>query len=207
MSEKTSVPVEVSAEVAVIEKDISKMTASLPTEITNEEQQAEASDFLAQLKARYKEVESQRVEFTKPLLDTKKKIDDEFKRTLTPLKTAIGAVTRVMADFHKKQLEVARKEEERLQKLAEKRQARAEAQGKTPEYRPAPTVEQPEKTLRNDEGKAQTTFSKIWKFEVVDETKVPREFLRVDESAIRRAVAGGAREIEGVRIYEDVSVR
>ena len=43
---------------------------------------------------------------------------------------------------------------------------------------------------------------KVWTFEVLDETKLPREYTQPDEAAIRKAVAAGVRQIEGVRIYE-----
>ena len=51
-----------------------------------------------------------------------------------------------------------------------------------------------------------SSVRKVWKFEIVDETVVPVEYLTVDERKIRAAVTLGAREIPGVRIYEDVSV-
>ena len=41
---------------------------------------------------------------------------------------------------------------------------------------------------------------------VVDPMTVPREYLVVDEKAIRAAVRAGVREIAGVRIYEDVEM-
>lgn len=47
---------------------------------------------------------------------------------------------------------------------------------------------------------------KRWVFEVQDASLVPREFLVVNETAIRKAVADGARSIPGVRIYQDESI-
>lgn len=46
----------------------------------------------------------------------------------------------------------------------------------------------------------------VWDFEVVSHLEVPREFLIVDESAIRRAVAKGVREIPGVRIFQRAQI-
>jgi colicin import membrane protein len=48
---------------------------------------------------------------------------------------------------------------------------------------------------------------KVAKFEVTDAAKLPREYLCADEKAIRAAVNAGAREISGVRIWEDMDVR
>ena len=43
---------------------------------------------------------------------------------------------------------------------------------------------------------------KVWDFDVLDPAAVPREFLKVDEVAIRAAVRAGTREIPGVRIEQ-----
>ncbi len=48
--------------------------------------------------------------------------------------------------------------------------------------------------------------TKRWVFEVTDPNAVPREYLEVNETAIRKAVQGGIREIPGVRIYQDTSL-
>lgn len=47
---------------------------------------------------------------------------------------------------------------------------------------------------------------KVWKFAIEEAGLVPREFLVVDEQAVRRAVAAGVREIPGVRIFEETSI-
>lgn len=47
------------------------------------------------------------------------------------------------------------------------------------------------------------SYRDVWRFEVVDPTKVPRQFLQVNESAIRSVVNGlkGNAQIPGVRVY------
>lgn len=42
-----------------------------------------------------------------------------------------------------------------------------------------------------------------WSFEITDPNQVPNGYWIIDEAAIKAAVAGGAREIPGVRIYEE----
>jgi hypothetical protein len=56
---------------------------------------------------------------------------------------------------------------------------------------------------------AGVSTSVVWRFEVVDPAAVPREFLVVDEVAVRAAIRGGRRDIPGLRIYDDtrISVR
>ena len=45
-----------------------------------------------------------------------------------------------------------------------------------------------------------------WKGTVIDEAKVPREYLTVDQTKINAAIKLGIREIPGVRIFQDVSL-
>lgn len=105
--------------------------------------------------------------------------------------------------------EAARREQEALAKAeaarsaAERRAALAEAesagqalmQARSEEVAPAPGK------IRSNQGTTASRF--VWRFKVVDPAAVPREFLAVNEQAIRAAVAAGAREIPGVLIYED----
>ena len=49
-------------------------------------------------------------------------------------------------------------------------------------------------------------LTKRWIFEVTDITQVPREFLQVDETKIRAAIANGTRALAGVRIYQEESI-
>lgn len=51
-----------------------------------------------------------------------------------------------------------------------------------------------------------TGLRSSWKFEVVNEALVPREYLMVDEKKIRQAVNAGERNISGVKIEEEFTV-
>lgn len=48
--------------------------------------------------------------------------------------------------------------------------------------------------------------TKRWVFEVKDTAQVPREYLIVNETAIRKAIANGVREIPGVEIKQEESI-
>lgn len=50
------------------------------------------------------------------------------------------------------------------------------------------------------------TVRRVWTFTIDAPLQVPREYLSVDETALRRAVAGGARVIPGVRIFEQEQI-
>ena len=49
-----------------------------------------------------------------------------------------------------------------------------------------------------------TSDRKSWAFEVVDLTKVPTEYLELNERKVRAAIFEGERQIPGLRVYERV---
>lgn len=55
--------------------------------------------------------------------------------------------------------------------------------------------------IRTDSGSI--SLATHWTFEVVDASQVPREFLTVDEKAIRAAVLAGTRVIPGVNVFSE----
>lgn len=97
--------------------------------------------------------------------------------------------------------------------LAAKRKADAEAEEKArreaaafDEPPPAPVVVAPVKDVARvvSFSGAKASASIKWTHRVTDPNKVPRQYLMVNEAALKAAVAGGARSIEGVEIFEDV---
>lgn len=47
---------------------------------------------------------------------------------------------------------------------------------------------------------------KRWTFQITNNNSIPREYLIVDETAIRKAIAAGVREIPGVNIFQTTSL-
>lgn len=184
---------------------------------------AKMNDLLAILAREEKDIEAMRMGLTKPLKTKAKNIEDAFR----PLSTAIDALKAVgkrkQLDWHRAEqarVERERAEAERIRKEAERAAFEAQAaaiaqsaQTGKPVELPAPVavvvpvVAEASRGVKTDYGT--TTVRKTWKFEVTDPALVPRQFLSVDDQAIRRAIAEGARTIEGVRIYqeEQLSVR
>jgi len=67
-------------------------------------------------------------------------------------------------------------------------------------------IEPVKKTARTVSG-AKATFKQTWTFEVLEPyaenfAKIPRDYLCVDERAVKNAIAAGVREIAGMRIYQ-----
>ncbi len=93
-------------------------------------------------------------------------------------------------------------EEERLEAIR-----KAEEEAKKNEVQApvvvAPVVQEAPRVTRTESGSA--SQRKVWTFEVVDASAIPREYLMVDEKKVRDSVRMGTRSISGIRIYEDVT--
>lgn len=99
------------------------------------------------------------------------------------------------ATAKKKAEEAAKKAEEAAQKAEAEKEAIA---NKVVE------VEESPKNVRTEGGLMST--KKVWKFEVTDEAKVPKEFWVIDQKKINEAVKNGERELPGVRIFQDTQI-
>lgn len=168
------------------------------------------------------ELESARTALTKPRNDTLGRINAAFKEpaatlaaTMTALKQALSAWDAEQERIRQAALaaarEAARKEEERLQKLADKALAAGkeekaqELQHRAMDVQPAPVA-----PVRSKSGSG-LSDRKVWKFEILDRTLVPANYRTIDEKLIAAEVRSRKSEtnIPGVRVWseKDYSVR
>lgn len=127
-------------------------------------------------------------------------IDDFFKKLAKPLEDAANKFVAAINAWQRKKLE---EERERQRKEAE--QAKAAATPFDEESTPAPPpVQAAARVVSTATGKVTASANRFWTYRVTDPDKVPRRFLMVNDAAIKAAVAGGMREIEGVEVFEDV---
>ena len=179
-------------------------------EIVDDESDFAAAEFLAQVKTARKGWDELRHWFTDPLETQKKRIIAKFKADDEPLERAQKIVGAKHLVYQRVQQEAARKEQERLRKLAEAKQARqaqrAEDKGleAPPVVIPMPTVQAPPKTIHTASGSVTTRT--VWKHEVLDMAALPDEYKIADEVKLGKVVRAGVREIPGVRIYEEMVV-
>lgn len=138
------------------------------------------------------------------------KLEQTAKRKLLAWQQAERErIAREQEAARKRQEEAARREQEALRRAEEAKNSRsrekalAEAQ-KAGQELMAARVEEPMDAptgIKTDSG---TTWTRpVWTFKVADPQLVPREFLCVDEKAIRAAIAKGVRDIAGVTIWQD----
>lgn len=178
------------------------------TELAHEQR---AVEFLAQVKHRAKIVEEKRKSYTDPLNAVIKKIKADFDTITDPLSQAEVVVKKGIQTFRDAE---AFREKERVRKEAEEK-ARAEINKIQNGDVSAATIEKAQeasaavqaanveapRTVTTQTGQLRTR--KDWKFEVLDAAAVPRELCTPDPKLIREAVKNGAREIAGVKIWEE----
>lgn len=183
--------------------------------IATPEHYALGAEELKRVKGAIARLEKIRKGMTQPLDMAKKAIIEFFRPFEDQLERAEGSIKRVLIAYNNEQQRIqreaqlkveadARKERERL----EQRAANAEAKGKTDKaiglLQQAATVVAP--IIQRETPKVSGLQDrKTWKFEVTDPTKVPREYLKVDESKVGayvRAMKDTA-AIPGVRIWSE----
>ena len=160
-------------------------------EIKDETSFIQAGEILWAIRTFLKKVESMRVFFTKPLNDHLKDINAEFKQITNPLSNLDKQITQKMR-VYRQQIEAKRLEEQT--RLDAEAQARQET-SLIPEVI-APIVPAQSKNVYTETGKI--TFMKIRRWELEDISKVPLEYLKLDDAKITAVIKAGG-NIPGIR--------
>ena len=127
-------------------------------------------------------------------------VEDFFAKLSKPLKDAADAVVAKINDWQRKKLE-----EERARQRAEAEKAKAAATPFDDEPAPPPPpVQAAARVVSSATGKVTASASRFWNFRITDAAKVPRQYCSPNEAAIKAVIAAGAREIEGVEVFEDI---
>lgn len=62
------------------------------------------------------------------------------------------------------------------------------------------------KSAEINQSSAGAVVRKVWTFRVTDLSKVPAEFMQINEQAVRNAIRQGARQIAGLEIFQECQV-
>lgn len=163
-------------------------------EITSPEFYVRAGDVVRVLAERRDTIEAKRVEYTKPLLAQKKKIDADFKAALEPIENMIEKLRENMRVFYI--AEQKRKDEEQKQLEIAARTA-----GDT-----SVAIVNDIKSQTGDFSTSTAVKKKC--FEVMDITMVPKEFLTVDEKLVAEHMKNNFENpLAGLRYYYDFNIR
>ena len=200
-------------------KEIEQSTKALVAratkfQITDPASLQKSSGILSDIATAKKRANDLRFSLTKPLDESKKRIMALFSPFIDQFEKATKIIKDKVRDYYFEQEEKARQaEKERLLAEAKREEEiqKAQEEDREPvveEIPVIPEVKVPEKTVKGVAG-GSMTVKKIWKFTIVDEKLIPNEYRIVSEQLINEAIRNGAREISGVKIYEDkvVSIR
>ncbi len=205
-------------------------TAATITEI-NDRNVNNASNFVKQIDTFLKSVKNERLAFTRKLDEVKKQFmskEHELCDELTNAKTTIqGLISAYLTEKERQRIE-AEKERARLEAEAELAQQEAEekvrqdaeiasmfgnnAPQETP---PPPPPEMPPLPIVEKTVVSNVRQVKVARWNITDASKLPREFLSVDESKIRafandKMKAGidlKSIQIDGIEFFEEISAQ
>lgn len=180
----------------------------------------QAGETIKKVKGWKKLLEDQRMSLTRPLDESKKRIIQLFSQPILVLENIKKTIDQAMFQYeHKKEMErkaeearleeIAKREADRLAKRAEK----AEEKGQEEK---AEELKQQAETMQNIAPVVAPTIEKvtglsrktIWKYEIVDEKLIPREYLMPNQILLGQVARAtkGTLQISGIRFYEDKSV-
>jgi dGTP triphosphohydrolase len=163
--------------------------------VLSEEEYTQCGDTIKVLKFKVKKLEEKRKELTAPILAAKKNIDDNFKTITEPLEEVISKIESEMkvfwrADQERKNAEQKRLEAEAIEKAKELGQSEVQVE-----------IVNEKKSATGEISK--TIYTEKWTFEIIDESEVPNIYCSPDKKKIDEAIKAGAREIKGLRIFDD----
>jgi hypothetical protein len=164
--------------------------------VSNEDEAAEASVFLAKLKTSFDVVEKKRVLFTAPLNTSLKEINNFFRPILDSIKEKREILGNKILAWKNEENEKIAREEARRQAISDKA---AERRGE--DNTRVVEVERVEKTI----GLA-TTRKSLNKFRIVDFSLIPDEFKTVDDVKLNAHIRNKENidvRVPGIEIYQD----
>jgi hypothetical protein len=175
------------SEIAVIQREALPLKEKISTLIISDESSAKiGSTYLAFIAKAVKRLEERRVFFTKPILESKKNIDNEFKEMLEPLKQMADELKDKLLGY---QNILIQQEQERLRKVTEFAE-------KNNLPIPAKVEEARTEPIRTTIGSTFTT--KRFTFRIVDVSKIPDEYKAIDETKIRNMIRAKTSTVHGV---------
>lgn len=212
----------------VIEKDkevkrvitkIVKMGEEVQTlQISTTEDEKNAVEFTKQIKSGTKKIDDMRKGFTEgarqfvnqvnnffmPTINKLKEYEKEIKKKMTIYRLAIERKNQIQQEEAERK---RKKEEESYKKKCEKANEKGKELPPIQFSKPIDIPQNIEKTTKTNDASA--TYKDVKKWELINISEVPREYLILDEKKITKLVKAGIENIPGIRIYEtkEISIR
>jgi hypothetical protein len=168
--------------------------------VTDKETEAIASSGLVRIRNFRKNFDADRKGHLKPLREYTSKLNSKCDELIAPLNPVEADIVRQLGAYRKAVDKAAQKEQARLQRLAERRQERAEAKGEVPVIPEvlAPIVEGAPKSIDTEGGKVSWRID--WKAERIkgQEHLIPRDLFHTE--IIYKVIDV---KVPGYRIYSE----
>ena len=164
-----------------------------------------ATDDLSMMSSLKKNIEERRKEYTSPLNDKVKSINNLFKTITEPLEQADQITRKKVLDYRAEQERQRREAEAINQAKLDIAKREMELKGEiTVDTTPVVVPDVPAKVTRGALGSACT--AKVWKWEVEDFDKIPNQFKTTDDKKILKAVQAG-QSIQGIKAWQEETLR
>lgn len=177
-----------------------------------------AAGILKNIKGASNRIEEERKKLKAPILEAGRAIDKFFGDPLTALETAEKTIKQKLVIYSNEQERLQREEQARADARARKDQEelaakarKAQEEGKL--ERAAVLEERAASVVapiidRTPAKVAGVSYREVWKFRIIDEAKVPRQYCDVSESKLRKVVQAlkADAQIEGVEVYMEKEI-
>lgn len=181
-------------EVLVIEKQVPDLTTKITSVVIKDELSSKyANDLALACKKLIDKAEEKRKFIVGPLNDHIKTINNEFKKITAPLMEGVAILKEKLLRWQ---------QEIRKVKEAEQEEKLAVANDFLGDEAPA-EIEKPK--VRVESGMGMSFMRKVWAWKVIDEAKIPRGYLMIDEKKINAMVKAHTKNIHGV-VTNDLSI-
>lgn len=183
-------------EIAVLEKEIAPIVKkAVKIEIKNQDDMRLATEALSQLNQKADALKKAKEKITIPANAALRAVRELFKPIEQKMDEGIQAIRKEMGEYQGRELERAKEEEAKIVSRV------GEGKGKLKVETAVKKLEEmntPEAVVSTDSGMVK--FKPQKKFEVMDITMLPSEFLLPNEKKIREAMYAGI-ELKGVRYF------
>ena len=189
-------------------------------EIGDDLMQGRSGDFVKQLGVTIRIIEAARAECKMPALDIGKFVDAEFRILTEPLVKAKSVVETAMTNYARAKVAeqqrqarlAAEAEAQRQREAAEMAAMEAELLGDptpsepppAPVQAPLPSVAEASRT-HGDYGTTASLRGR-WVHAVTDMNTVPRQYMMVNDAAVKAAIKAGVRDIPGINIFQEQKI-
>jgi hypothetical protein len=181
--------------------------------VSDEDSYDMARTLESKVKKLIKTIDDKRLEITRPIDQEKEEIMAYVKNIKSPLEAGHKKLRAAMENYAKEQ------ERQRLELLAKIEQEKKEAEKRLAEETllsslvdgedvpmTAPSI-QDVAILKIQEAKIveqkTSDLRDYWTFKIIDKTRIPLEYMLLDEVRLRKEINAGLRRLEGVEIYND----